>query len=172
MLTSHEQFPKSPCFMQIGFYIVCPYNITIFLFFYFSIFLLIPLFFLLISLFSIFLFSHNNIIAISYLYFSTRACGCAPIRIIARFYIFALREYTYFVSYYSLSVVERLGLWVCRESWAHKRLFNLPPQFSRLGIRGPGSCLSLFVSFMVYMCFVWGTWLVLGFFLFFRVNLF
>ena len=34
------------------------------------------------------------------------------------------------------------------------------------------ACLSLFVSFMVYMCFVWGTWLVLGFFLFFRVNLF
>ena len=25
----------------------------------------------------------------------------------------------------------------CRESWAHKRLFNLPPQFSRLGTQGP-----------------------------------
>ena len=34
----------------------------------------------------------------------------------------------------------------------------------------PGSY--LLVCFMVYMCFVWGTWLVLGFFLFFRVNLF
>ena len=26
-----------------------------------------------------------------------------------------------------------LGHWVCWESWAHNRLFNLPPQFSRLG---------------------------------------
>ena len=31
----------------------------------------------------------------------------------------------------------RFGHWVCRESWAHKRLFNLPPQFSRLGTQGP-----------------------------------
>ena len=26
-----------------------------------------------------------------------------------------------------------LGHWVCWESWAHNRLFNLPPQLSRLG---------------------------------------
>ena len=31
----------------------------------------------------------------------------------------------------------RFGHWVCRESWAHKILFNLPPQFSRLGTPGP-----------------------------------
>ena len=140
-------------------------SILISLFFYFSIFLLIPQFFLLISLFSIFLFSHNNIIAISYLYFSTRACGCAPIRIIARFYIFALREYTYFVSYYSLSVVERLGLWVCRESWARKRLFNLPPQFSRLGIRGPASH---YLSVLWCICVLCGElgWFLVSFFSF------
>ena len=35
--------------------------------------------------------------------------------------------------------------WVCRESWAHKRLFNLPPQFSRLGTEGPAFLFFRFV---------------------------
>ena len=58
----------------------------------------------------------------------------------------------------------RFGHWVCRESWAHKRLFNLPPQFSRLGTQGPASpflfiiCYSLSVN-VVYV------WVGLGFFL-------
>ena len=37
---------------------------------------------------------------------------------------------------------------MCSESWAHKRLFNLPPQFSRLGTRGPAS-----LSYL--LLFVW-----------------
>ena len=39
------------------------------------------------------------------------------------------------LSTHSLFYHEKLGHchWVCRESWAHKRLFNLPPQLSRLG---------------------------------------
>ena len=33
----------------------------------------------------------------------------------------------------------------CRESWAHKRFFNLPPRFSRLGTQGPGSLFSVYM---------------------------
>ena len=47
----------------------------------------------------------------------------------------------------------RLGHWVCRESWAHKRLFNLPPQFSRLGTQGPAFPFHLYVvSLVVFVC--------------------
>ena len=45
----------------------------------------------------------------------------------------------------------RLGPWVCGESWAHKRLFNLPSQFSRLGTQGP----ALLLSF-VFWCLCFG----------------
>ena len=69
--------------------------------------------------------------------------------------IFAMREFLYSVCFFTgiisvyyfvwfvtvclWSVIGRLGHWVCRESWARKRLFNLPPQFSRLGTQGPAS---------------------------------
>ncbi len=45
----------------------------------------------------------------------------------------------------------QLGHWVCRESWAHKRLFNLLPQFSRLGTQG--SCfLFCMLCLLCFMC--------------------
>ena len=62
----------------------------------------------------------------------------------------------------SVSVVERLGLWMCRESWAHKRLFNLLPQFSRLGIQGPASHVGLF--FVIFVVFLIWAFFLLSFF--------
>ena len=67
--------------------------------------------------------------------------------------IFAVHEFLYSVCffigiYFSLLFCLCLLLFVCnwevvtlgvRESWAHKRLFNLPSQFSRLGTQGPAS---------------------------------
>ena len=47
-----------------------------------------------------------------------------------------------FVVYF---IMGQLGHWVCRERWAHKRLFNLPPQFSRLGTQGPAFLFFRFV---------------------------
>ena len=41
---------------------------------------------------------------------------------------------------------------MCRESWAHKRLFNLPPRFSRLGTLGPASLfLFLFICCPMFL---------------------
>ena len=42
-------------------------------------------------------------------------------------------------------IMGQLGHWVSRESWAHKRLSNLPPQVSRLGTQGPA---------FLFFCFV------------------
>ena len=66
------------------------------------------------------------------------------------------------------SVIGRLGHWVCRESWARKRLFNLLPQFSRLGTQGPAShvlcdfvsvCVGVMgevcVSFFMLECYIY-----------------
>ena len=81
------------------------------------------------------------------------------------------------VSWCSL-FVGRLGHWVCRESWTHKRLFNLPPQFSRLGTQGPTSFVWLYVFVYVCFCVVYISmctcmycWVWLGVFLFFLTCL-
>ena len=76
--------------------------------------------------------------------------GFMPWRAAVR--IFAKHEFLYsicffigiyyfvlFVTVCLWSVIGRLGHWVCRESWASKTLFNLLPQFSRLGTQGPAS---------------------------------
>ena len=49
---------------------------------------------------------------------------------------------------------------MCGESWARKRFFNLPPQFSRLGTQGPAShvlcdfvSVSVCVGVMGEVCF-------------------
>ena len=70
-----------------------------------------------------------------YLYF-TRVLCCALITIVAR--LVKSSQYASFLSYlffYSVSFLSmgRFWHWVCRE----KRLFNLPPQFSRLGTQCP-----------------------------------
>ena len=57
-----------------------------------------------------------------------------------------------FVVYF---IMGKLGHWVCRESWAHKGLFNLPPQFWRLGTQGP-AFLFCTLCLLCFMC-TWGS---------------
>ena len=109
----------------------------ILLFFYFSIFLFIYFYTCNSYFIDKFIFLH--------LLYHSSTCAhkvhvhmwCSSIRIVAHVYI------QDFILCKLLSVVCLCGglvLWVCRESWAHKRLFNLPSRFSRPGTRG--ACLS------------------------------
>ena len=83
------------------------------------------------------------------LYYDPKSLVCLPTSRIVKQWLLGPSKSTGFVCTYEKILPFWDGsLLRCRESWASKRLFNLPPQFSRLGTRGPAS----FYVFCVVVC--------------------